>query len=83
MQRFDETWAARQVQGDEAVHGRYLNGPMSDVLSWTCLPGNAHGEYRDILYESAEGIAKITICRAGGACNAFRPQTLFELAGGL
>jgi len=35
-------------------------------------------EYKDILYESAEGIAKITINRPE-VRNAFRPQTLFEL----
>ena len=33
----------------------------------------------DIRYEVAEGIAKITICRPE-VRNAFRPQTLFELA---
>jgi naphthoate synthase len=36
------------------------------------------GEFRDIRYETAEGIAKITICRPE-VRNAFRPQTLFEL----
>src|SRR6266516_5361860 len=36
------------------------------------------GDYGDIRYESAEGIAKITICRPE-VRNAFRPQTLFEL----
>jgi naphthoate synthase len=39
----------------------------------------ADGNYRDIAYETAEGIAKITICRPE-VRNAFRPQTLFELA---
>ena len=34
--------------------------------------------YSDITYETAEGIAKITICRPE-VRNAFRPQTLFEL----
>ena len=37
------------------------------------------GDHRDITYETAEGIAKITICRPE-VRNAFRPQTLFELA---
>jgi naphthoate synthase len=37
------------------------------------------GEYTDIRYETAEGIAKITICRPE-VRNAFRPQTLFELS---
>jgi naphthoate synthase len=37
------------------------------------------GEYGDIAYETADGIAKITICRPE-VRNAFRPQTLFELS---
>ncbi|MGH2874409.1 MAG: 1,4-dihydroxy-2-naphthoyl-CoA synthase [Solirubrobacteraceae bacterium] len=39
----------------------------------------ASGTWRDIRYETAEGIARITICRPE-VRNAFRPQTLFELA---
>ncbi len=39
----------------------------------------AQGDYLDIRYETAEGIAKITICRPE-VRNAFRPQTLFELS---
>jgi len=37
------------------------------------------GEYGDIRYETAEGVAKITVNRPE-VRNAFRPQTLFELA---
>ena len=37
------------------------------------------GEYGDIIYESAEGIARLTINRPERR-NAFRPQTLFELS---
>ncbi len=37
------------------------------------------GEYEDIWYDTAEGIAKITINRPE-VRNAFRPKTLFELA---
>ena len=36
------------------------------------------GEYGDIIYETASGIAKITINRPE-VRNAFRPQTIFEL----
>ncbi len=43
-------------------------------LDWKRL-----GEYRDIRYERAEAIAKVTICRPE-VRNAFRPQTLFELS---
>jgi naphthoate synthase len=37
------------------------------------------GDFKDIAYETADGMAKITICRPE-VRNAFRPQTLFELA---
>ena len=37
------------------------------------------GDYTDIRYETAEGIAKVTICRPE-VRNAFRPTTLFELS---
>ena len=53
---------------------------MSETVS-TIRPAadwQAAGEFRDIRYETAEGMAKITICRPE-VRNAFRPQTLFEL----
>jgi naphthoate synthase len=37
------------------------------------------GDYGDIRFEVADGMAKVTICRPE-VRNAFRPQTLFELA---
>jgi len=37
------------------------------------------GDYRDVLYDTADGIAKVTINRPE-VRNAFRPQTLFELS---
>jgi naphthoate synthase len=48
---------------------------IEPALDWK--PG-ADAGYGDIRYETAEGIAKLTICRPE-VRNAFRPQTLFEL----
>ena len=47
---------------------------MEPVLDWTPA-----GEYVDIRYETAEGIAKITIDRPE-VRNAFRPLTIRELS---
>ena len=55
---------------------------VTDPAKSTIEPGadwQPAGEYRDIRYETAEGIAKITINRPE-VRNAFRPQTLFELS---
>src|SRR5262245_35604519 len=40
------------------------------------------GQYEDIKYQKAEGIAKITIARPH-VRNAFRPQTVFEMSAAL
>ncbi len=48
--------------------------PIRRALNW-----RASGDYQDIRYETAEGIAKLTINRPE-VRNAFRPKTLFELA---
>jgi len=42
----------------------------------------ADGDYEDIRYETADGIAKLTIARPE-VRNAFRPQTVIELSGAL
>jgi naphthoate synthase len=48
------------------------------ALKWVAGDGRAQ-DFGDIRYETGEGIAKITIHRPE-VRNAFRPQTLFELA---
>ncbi len=59
-----------------------IQGPPIDPLDAfraQALPAwERSGEYADIVYETAEGIARITINRPE-VRNAFRPQTLFEL----
>src|SRR5271165_7499801 len=60
-----------------AVNGGH--GDPLEALRALPLPvWERRGEHRDISYEVAEGIAKITI-RRPEVRNAFRPQTLFEL----
>jgi naphthoate synthase len=52
--------------------------PLDELRALPLPQWQAEGEFRDIRFETAEGIAKITICRPE-VRNAFRPQTLFEL----
>jgi naphthoate synthase len=49
------------------------------VIEWKRQSPHGGREYTDIVYETAEGIAKITINRPE-VRNAFRPATLFELS---
>ncbi len=50
------------------------DNPIRPAADW-----ERRGEYGDIAYEVAGGIAKITICRPE-VRNAFRPQTVFEMS---
>jgi naphthoate synthase len=47
---------------------------MDELPNW-----EQRGEWQDIRYEVAEGMAKLTICRPE-VRNAFRPQTVLELS---
>ena len=56
---------------------RHKQAPPEDEL-YAPIEWRSAGEFTDILYEKADGIAKITINRPE-IRNAFRPQTLAEL----
>ncbi len=59
-----------------------MTNPNADPGATTIRQGadwSASGDYSDIRYETAAGIAKITIDRPE-VRNAFRPQTLFEMS---
>ncbi len=75
----DEQGEARE----NAPVGTAVTGPPLDPVDrFRGLPLPAwerRGEYRDIHFDVAEGVAKLTINRPD-VRNAFRPQTLFELA---
>jgi naphthoate synthase len=53
--------------------------PVADLRTAEPPAWEPFGDFTDISYEVAEGIAKITICRPE-VRNAFRPETLFEMS---
>jgi naphthoate synthase len=63
---------------DTVISGK-PHDPLDDLRALALPEFKESGDWRDIRYETAEGIARITICRPE-VRNAFRPQTLFELA---
>jgi naphthoate synthase len=66
----------------ETVISGKPHDPLDELRTLALPEFVASGEWRDIRYETAEGIARLTICRPE-VRNAFRPQTLFELSDAL
>ena len=64
--------------GQTVVTGSPID-PLAELRLLPPPEWEARGSFVDIRYEVADGIAKLTICRPE-VRNAFRPQTLFELA---
>ena len=62
-----------------ASSGRAPLDPIDELRSLPLPTWKVLGEYRDIRYEVADGMARITICRPE-VRNAFRPQTLQEMS---
>jgi len=66
------------TMSNTVIHGSPLD-PVEEFRTWPLPRFERRGEYQDIIYEVADGIARITINRPERR-NAFRPQTLFELS---
>jgi naphthoate synthase len=63
---------------DTVISGLPID-PVEEFRSWALPEWERRGDYQDIIFEVADGIARLTINRP--ECrNAFRPQTLFELS---
>jgi len=60
---------------------RHKEAPTDETL-YAPIKWSSEGEYEDIHYEVGDGIAKISIDRPD-VLNAFRPQTLVEIAAAL
>ncbi len=63
---------------ETVIHGAPID-PVEEFRSRPLPTWERRGEFDDIIFEVAEGIARITINRPERR-NAFRPQTLFELS---
>jgi naphthoate synthase len=63
---------------ETVIHGPPID-PVEEFRSWPLPHWEQRGEFDDIIYEVAEGMARITINRPERR-NAFRPQTLFEMS---
>ncbi len=63
---------------DTVIQGSPID-PVEEFRALALPAWERRGEYGDIIFEVADGIARITINRPERR-NAFRPQTLFELS---
>jgi naphthoate synthase len=63
---------------DTVIEGEPID-PVEEFRSWPLPSWEKRGDFHDIIYEVADGIARLTINRPDRR-NAFRPQTLFELS---